>query len=157
MPDQDSETKKQPTPESGLTHPLGPTEELLAREQAEQKPEGSILKPEAEPEQPAGWLNAPQQEGILSHPTPDTSPASPGKEQHQQAVAEETREPGGGMQKTISTKTQLGAVVTLDGAYVVPRYQTTVKETPSQSRGRDFTREQNSQQQARGQDRERER
>ncbi len=157
MPEQDSETKKQPTPESGLTHPLGPTEELLAREQAEQKPEGSILKPEAESEQPAGWLNAPQQEGILSHPTPDTSPASPGKEQHQQAVAEETREPGGGTKK-ISTRTELGCVVTLDGIYSVPRYTTTVKEEPpSQSRGRDFTREQNSRQQARGQDRERER
>ncbi len=34
------------------------------------------------------------------------------------------------MKRTISTKTQLGAVVTLDGVYTVPRYQTVIKETP---------------------------
>lgn len=154
MLDQDAEARSlQPKG----PHKLGPTEELLASEQAEQRPEGSILKPEEEREQPAGWLDSPQNEGIFSHPPPDASPASPGKEQHQQAVAEETREPSGGMQKSISTKTQLGAVVTLDGVYVVPRYQTTVKEAPLQGQGysRDFTREQNSRQQERGQDRER--
>ncbi len=145
---------------------LGPTEELLAQEQAaavaksqrlvpEAAPQEPASSLEAEPEQPASWLEAPQNEGTLGHPSPDTSPASPGKEQHQQAVAEETREPGGGMQKTISTKTQLGAVVTLDGAYVVPRYQTTVKETPSQSRGRDFTREQDNRQREQDRDLER--
>jgi len=155
-------------------HPLGPTEELLAREQAEaitrsQQPIPESVKAEAPvldspgpettqqteaeqaqereredqeqreweakrdaqgQEQASGWLQAPQDEGITSHPPPDASPASPGKEQHQQAIAEETGERSGGMKRTISTKTQLGAVVTLDGIYVVPRYQTVIKETP---------------------------
>ena len=170
-----------PENERDQEHPLGPTEELLAREQAEaitrsQQPALKSVNAEAprldnpapEPahqteaeqaqeqerrereeqeqrkweakrdsqgqEQAPGWLQAPQDEGITSHPTPDTSPASPGKEQHQQAVAEETGERSGGMKRTISTKTQLGAVVTLDGVYVVPRYQTVIKETPMQDK-----------------------
>jgi|GEM_PF-4845160 len=161
-----------PEQERDQEQPLGPTEELLAREQAEaitrsQQPapeslnaetpvhNNSTLAPapqtEAEQaeererhereaqrdgqgqEQAPGWLQAPQNEGITSHPTPDTSPASPGKEQHQQALAEEAGERGG-MKRTISTKTTLGAVITLDGAYVVPRYQTVIKETPMQDK-----------------------
>lgn len=142
--------------------PLGPTEELLAKAQAEaiaqsQQPAsdnqveadtqpdplfehttaGMTNAQEQQPEQqePFSILQAPQDEGTRSHPTPETSPVAPGKEQHQQAVAEEMGEPGGGMKRTISTKTQLGAVVTLDGAYSVPRYQTVIKETPLPDKG----------------------
>lgn len=143
---------------------VGPTEARLAREQAEAMASRQPLAPPAadspqsaeqdqgqreqaaeeqrawearqqdQAQTPPSWLQAPQQEGILSHPTPEASPASPGKEQHEQALAEEMGEPHAGMKKTITTKTQLGAVVTLDGAYVVPRYQTVIKETPMQEK-----------------------
>lgn len=202
-----------PENEREQEHPLGPTEELLAREQAEAtarsqqpQPESTIaeaqqdnppLEPahqteaeqaqeqerreraeqeqreweakrdrqgqeQAQGQEPApGWLQAPQDEGITSHPTPDASPASPGKEQHEQAVAEGMGDRSGGMKRTISTRTQLGAVVTLDGVYVVPRYQTVIKETPIQDKIsyiRQLAKEQGSgrqQEQEKGKDRDR--
>lgn len=74
-----------------------------------------------------GWLEAPQNEGINSHPTPDASPASPGKQQHQQTMTANMREQGEG-NKEIVTKTQLGVLVTLDGVYVVPKYKSVTRD-----------------------------
>jgi len=149
MPEQEQEETKR----------LSPTEELLAKAQEEaiaqsQQPAldnqveadtqpaplfehttaGMTNAQEPEQQEPFSILQAPQNEGTLSHPTPETSPVVPGREQHQQAVAEEMGEPGSGMKRTISTKTTLGAVVTLDGVYAVPRYQTVIKETPMQDK-----------------------
>lgn len=113
------------------------------RERQEQEQREWEARQEAEgKEQPKSWLEAPQNEGINSHPPPDASPASPGKQQHQQAMAASTQGNGG---KEIVTKTQLGVLVTLDGVYVVPKYTSVTRDKREEPSLRErFTKDQSS-------------
>ncbi len=101
-------------------------QEWRERQEQEQK-EWAERRDAGGQEKLPGWLEAPQNEGVNSHPPPDASPASPGKQQHQQAMAANMREQSEG-NKEIVTKTQLGVLVTLDGVYVVPKYKSVTRD-----------------------------
>lgn len=137
------ETDQQP-PAHEVNHTHTALQEQQLREEQErrdaQEREGQAQR-EAEAnrstpnQQHHSSLEAPQNEGISTHPMRDSNPMSPAREQHQQALGEDADR--GGVQRTINTRTKLGVVVTMEGLYVVPKYETRITEKPIREKGQE--------------------